>query len=221
MWCMLSGDTAEHSCHWPGYLVCLTLASLVRVMYFICDTILFVGSTGLASGVNKEKWRRWAARYYYYSLLLSLVRDLYEVSLQIKQVAHDRARGRSQRPRIPSQVQCGWRGDRVAPVPSSSLIPLSEGILPCFWTQWRTSVTSWTLDQLRIYKSNPGIIGLEASCPLAGIITVAYPQMKLKTHWHGFRLRQVSALKTSCEWNGHCTRHSRVILCEDLFHMNI
>eukprot|EP00069_Balaena_mysticetus_P001069 bmy_15080T0 len=39
------------------------------------------------------------------------------------------------------------------------------------------------LDQLGIYKSNPGIIGLGGLVSsMAGIITVAYPQMKLKTH---------------------------------------
>ncbi|XP_057579222.1 peroxisomal membrane protein 11A isoform X2 [Hippopotamus amphibius kiboko] len=39
------------------------------------------------------------------------------------------------------------------------------------------------LDQLGIYKSNPGIIGLGGLVSsVAGIITVAYPQMKLKTH---------------------------------------
>ncbi|XP_011929747.1 PREDICTED: peroxisomal membrane protein 11A isoform X3 [Cercocebus atys] len=38
------------------------------------------------------------------------------------------------------------------------------------------------LDQLGIYKSNPGIIGLGGLVSsIAGMITVAYPQMKLKT----------------------------------------
>uniref|UniRef100_A0A8C8ZA42 Peroxisomal biosis factor 11 alpha n=1 Tax=Prolemur simus TaxID=1328070 RepID=A0A8C8ZA42_PROSS len=72
--------------------LCLTLANLNRVIYFICDTILWVRSIGLASGINKEKWRTWAARHYYYSLLLSLGRDLYEISLQMEQVAHNRAK---------------------------------------------------------------------------------------------------------------------------------
>ncbi|KAL2791055.1 peroxisomal membrane protein 11A isoform 3 [Daubentonia madagascariensis] len=38
------------------------------------------------------------------------------------------------------------------------------------------------LDQLGIYKFNPGIIGLVGLVSsIAGMITVAYPQMKLKT----------------------------------------
>ncbi|XP_075395942.1 peroxisomal membrane protein 11A-like [Tenrec ecaudatus] len=39
------------------------------------------------------------------------------------------------------------------------------------------------LDQLGNYKSNPGIVGFGGLVSsIAGIIMVAYPQMKLKTH---------------------------------------
>ncbi|XP_036271426.1 peroxisomal membrane protein 11A isoform X2 [Pipistrellus kuhlii] len=39
------------------------------------------------------------------------------------------------------------------------------------------------LDQLGIYKSNPGVIGLGGLVSsVAGIITVAWPQLKLKIH---------------------------------------
>uniref|UniRef100_A0A8C2VA08 Peroxisomal biosis factor 11 alpha n=1 Tax=Chinchilla lanigera TaxID=34839 RepID=A0A8C2VA08_CHILA len=73
--------------------LCLTLANLNRVVYFICDTVLWVKNVGLASGISKEKWQVRAARHYYYFLLLSLVRDLYEISLQMACVTHERAKG--------------------------------------------------------------------------------------------------------------------------------
>ncbi|XP_069416404.1 peroxisomal membrane protein 11A isoform X2 [Ovis canadensis] len=153
-------------------------------MYFICDTVLFVRSTGLASGVNKEKWRRWAARYYYCSLLLSLVRDLYEVSLQMKQVAHDRAK----REKSASQDTLRYSvADEETEWLQSLLLLLFHSLKrhpPLFLDTVKNFCDILNpLDQLGIYKSNPGIIGLGGLVSsVAGIITVAYPQMKLKTH---------------------------------------
>uniref|UniRef100_A0A8B9YD13 Peroxisomal biogenesis factor 11 alpha n=1 Tax=Bos mutus grunniens TaxID=30521 RepID=A0A8B9YD13_BOSMU len=151
--------------------ICLTLASLNRVIYFICDTVLFVRSTGLASGVNKEKWQRWAARYYYYSLLLSLVRDLYE--------------GKEEK--SPSQDTLGYSvADDETEWLQSLLLLLFHSLKrhpPLFLDTVKNFCDILNpLDQLGIYKSNPGIIGLGGLVSsVAGIITVAYPQMKLKT----------------------------------------
>ncbi|KAJ8792031.1 hypothetical protein J1605_020180 [Eschrichtius robustus] len=164
--------------------VYLTLASLNLVIYFICDPIIFVRSAGLASGINKEKWRMWAARHYYYSLLLSLVRDLYEISLQMEQVAHDRAK----REKSPFQDPLGYS------VANEETEWLQFFLLLLFRTLKKhlplllDTVKNFCdilnpLDQLGIYKSNPGIIGLGGlMSSIAGIITVVYPQMKLKTH---------------------------------------
>uniref|UniRef100_A0A8C3WMR8 Peroxisomal biosis factor 11 alpha n=1 Tax=Catagonus wagneri TaxID=51154 RepID=A0A8C3WMR8_9CETA len=164
--------------------LCLTLASLNRVVYFICDTILFVKSIGLASGVNKEKWRMWAARYYCSSLLLSLVRDLYEISLQMEQVAHDRAK----REKSPTQDPFGYSlADEETEWLQSFLLLLFRSLKkhpPLFLDTVKNFCDILIpLDQLGICKSNPGIIGLGGLVSsVAGIITVAYPQMKLKTH---------------------------------------
>ncbi|XP_007470586.1 PREDICTED: peroxisomal membrane protein 11A isoform X2 [Lipotes vexillifer] len=158
-------------------------SSLNRVIYFICDTILFVRSVGLASGINKEKWRMWAARHYYYSLLLSLVRDLYEISLQMEQVAHDRAKkgkSSSQDPLVYSVA------DEETEWLQSFLLLLFQSLKkhpPLLLDTVKNFCDILNpLDQLGIYKSNPGIIGLGGLVSsIAGIITVAYPQMKLKT----------------------------------------
>ncbi|XP_019495578.1 PREDICTED: peroxisomal membrane protein 11A isoform X1 [Hipposideros armiger] len=158
--------------------VCLTLANLNRVLYFICDTVLWVRSVGLASGINKEKWRTWAARYYCYSLLLSLVRDLYEISLQMEQVAHDRAK----RKKSPSQElleETEWL--------QSFLLLLFRSLRkhpPLFLDTVKNLCDILNpLHQLGIYKSNPGVIGLGGLVSsIVGIITVACPHMKLNTH---------------------------------------
>uniref|UniRef100_A0A8C5V7G2 Peroxisomal biogenesis factor 11 alpha n=1 Tax=Microcebus murinus TaxID=30608 RepID=A0A8C5V7G2_MICMU len=96
-------QATEQSIHATDLVLrlCLTLANLNRVIYFICDTILWVRSVGLASGINKEKWRTGTAHHYYYSLLLSLGRDLYEISLQMERVAHSRAKREKSSPQDP------------------------------------------------------------------------------------------------------------------------
>ncbi|XP_058912623.1 peroxisomal membrane protein 11A isoform X1 [Kogia breviceps] len=163
--------------------ICLILASLNRVIYFICDTILFVRSVGLASGINKEKWRMCAARHYYYSLLLSLVRDLYEISLQMEQVAHDRAK----KEKSPSQDPLVYNvADEETEWLQSFLLLLFRSLKkhpPLLLDTVKNFCDILNpLDQLGIYKSNPGIIGLGGLVSsIAGIIIVAYPQMKLKT----------------------------------------
>lgn len=164
--------------------VCLTFANLNRVVYFICDTILWVRSVGLASGIDKEKWRMWATRHYYYSVLLSLVRDLYEISLQMEQVAHDRAK----REKSSSQDPLGYSvAEEETDWLQSFLLLLFHSLRkhpPLFLDTVKNLCDMLNpLDQLGIYKSNPGVIGLgELVSSIAGIITVACPHMKLKTH---------------------------------------
>ncbi|XP_069321822.1 peroxisomal membrane protein 11A isoform X1 [Eulemur rufifrons] len=163
--------------------LCLTLANLNRVIYFICDTILWVRSVGLASGINKEKWRTWAARHYYYSLLLSLGRDLYEITLQMEQVAHNRAKREKSSFQDPLEYSVA---DEETAWLQSFLLLLFRSLKqhpPLFLDTVKNFCDILNpLHQLGICKSNPGIIGLGGLVSsIAGIIIVAYPQMKLKT----------------------------------------
>ncbi|XP_076980300.1 peroxisomal membrane protein 11A [Tamandua tetradactyla] len=163
--------------------LCLTLANLNRVIYFICDTILWVKNIGLAAGINKEKWQMWAARHYYYSLLLNLARDLYEISLQMEKVTHDRAK----REKSPSQNPLGYSvADEETEWLQSFLLLLFRSLRKhpplLLDTVKNLSDILIPLDQLGICKSNPGIIGLGGLVSsIAGIIIVTYPQMKLRT----------------------------------------
>ncbi|XP_004455258.1 peroxisomal membrane protein 11A isoform X1 [Dasypus novemcinctus] len=163
--------------------LCLTLANLNRAIYFICDTVLWVRSVGLSSGIRKEKWRMWAARHYYYSLLLTLARDLYEISLQMEKVAHDRAK----REKSLSQNPFGYNvADEETDWLQSLLLLLFRSLKthpPLLLDTVKNLCDILNpLDQLGICKSNPGIIGLGGLVSsIAGIITVAYPQMKLRT----------------------------------------
>lgn len=164
--------------------LCLTLANLNRVVYFICDTVLWARSVGLSAGVNKEKWRAWAARYYYYSLLLSLARDLYEISLQMDRAAQDKAK----RDKALSQDPPGHSvADEETEWLQSFLLLLFRSLRthpPLLLDTVKNLCDLLNpLDQLGIYKSNPGIIGLGGLVSsVAGIITVAWPHLKLKVH---------------------------------------
>lgn len=163
--------------------LCLTLANLNRVVYYICDTVLWVKSVGLTSGVNREKWQMWATRHYYYFLLLSLARDLYEILLQMERVARDRAKREksSQDPPGYSVVteDTDWLQSfflllfqslkRHPPLLLDTVKNLCDILIP--------------LNQLGIYKSNLGVVGLGGLVSsVAGLITIVYPQLKLKTH---------------------------------------
>ncbi|XP_022366857.1 peroxisomal membrane protein 11A isoform X2 [Enhydra lutris kenyoni] len=155
-----------------------------RVIYFICDTVLWVRSVGLASGINKEKWRMWAVRHYYYCLLLSLARDLYELSLQMEQAARDRARMEQSL----SQEPLGYSVANEETEWLQAFLLLLFRSLKKHPPLLLDTVKNFCdllnpLDQLGIYKSNPGIIGLGGLVSsIAGIIVVAYPQMKLRVH---------------------------------------
>uniref|UniRef100_A0A8C5NZ99 Peroxisomal biogenesis factor 11 alpha n=1 Tax=Jaculus jaculus TaxID=51337 RepID=A0A8C5NZ99_JACJA len=165
----------------PVPRLCLTLANLNRVVYFICDAVLWAKNVGLTSGNNREKWQMWSARHYYYFLLLSLVRDLYEITLQMGRVAHDKVKVEksSQDPLGYSVIdeETEWLQSfllflfrslkRHPPLLLDTVKNFCDILIP--------------LNQLGIYKSNPGIIGLGGLVSsLAGIITIVYPQMKLK-----------------------------------------
>lgn len=163
--------------------LCLTLANLNRVVYYICDTVLWVKSVGLTSGVNREKWQMWATRHYYYFLLLSLARDLYEILLQMERVSRDRTKREksSQDPPGYSVVteDTDWLQSfllllflslkRHPPLLLDTVKNLCDILIP--------------LNHLGIYKSNLGVVGLGGLVSsLAGLITIVYPQLKLKTH---------------------------------------
>ncbi|XP_066221744.1 peroxisomal membrane protein 11A-like isoform X2 [Saccopteryx leptura] len=179
-------QATEQSVHTTDLVprLCLMLANLNRVVYFICDTVLWVRSVGLASGINKEKWRMWAACHYYYFLLLNLVRDLYELSLQMEQVARDKAN----REQSPSQDPLGCSvADEETEWLQSCLLLLFRSLRkhpPLLLDTVKNLCDILNpLAQLGICKSNAGIIGLGGLVSsLVGIVTVAWPHMKLKTH---------------------------------------
>ncbi|GAB5572164.1 peroxisomal membrane protein 11A isoform X1 [Prionailurus iriomotensis] len=122
--------------------LCLTLANLNRVVYFICDTILWM-EQATRDGAEREK---------------SPPQDPPGYSVADEETEW-----------LQSFLLLLFRSLRKhPPLLLDTVKNLCDILNP--------------LDQLGIYKSNPGIIGLGGLVSsLAGIIIVAYPHMKLKT----------------------------------------
>ncbi|KAM4748172.1 peroxisomal membrane protein 11A [Rhinophrynus dorsalis] len=158
---------------------CLTIANLNRVLYFTCDTILWARSVDLVSDVNKEKWRYRATLFYFYSLLLNLARDFYEISRCMEIEAKDRKRSENNTDcenNTHLRYSTGIEGFLLMlylslknhpPVLLDTVKNLCDLFSP--------------LDRLKIYHTNQGFIGLcGLVSSITGILTVAKPLLKLK-----------------------------------------
>ncbi|XP_069899349.1 peroxisomal membrane protein 11A isoform X1 [Dipodomys merriami] len=167
----------------PVPRLCLTLANLNRVVYFVCDTVLWAKSVGLASRVHRERWQLRAARHYYCFLLLSLLRDLYEIALHLAQAA-DRGAGGEKAPGDAQGWQAGDHGESERLQPSVLLLFRSLKRHPPLLLDTVKNLCDILipLNQLGLCRPSLGIIGLGGLLSsLVGMVTVAYPQMKLKT----------------------------------------
>ncbi|XP_053321424.1 peroxisomal membrane protein 11A [Spea bombifrons] len=162
---------------------CLTAANVNRFFYFTCDTILWARSVGLVSGINKEKWRTRAAQCYYYSLLLNLARDLYEILQCMDKESKERKC-------LDKEVDSG---NGPNPHISTSLLKSLENFLVMFCLSLKENPPVLLdtvknvcdllspLDRLQIYQTNQGVIGLcGLMSSIVGILTLAKPILKLK-----------------------------------------
>ncbi|XP_030045549.1 peroxisomal membrane protein 11A isoform X2 [Microcaecilia unicolor] len=172
--------TLQHPSPVPRF--CLTISNVNRVLYFICDTVLWARSAGLVSGINKEKWIHWATRYYFYSLLMNLARDLYEILQRIEQ---NNTQGKKTREEL---YNCN---DQEQELPSTVITFESSLSLLYYSLKNQPSLCLdivknlcdlfGPLDKLEIYKTNQGLIGLcGLLSSLVGILTVSIPRLQLK-----------------------------------------
>ncbi|XP_074901201.1 peroxisomal membrane protein 11A isoform X1 [Buteo buteo] len=160
---------------------CLTASNLTRALYFVCDAVLWLKSIGLRPDVDKLKWRNWATKCYYFSLLMNLARDWYEISWRLEQaVQEEKTKENSFWDKHNQELNCvrcdGLHGfllllfqilKRHPPL----LLDLVKNLCDL----------SGPLDTLGICKTNPGVIGFcGILSSLVGILTIASPQLKLK-----------------------------------------
>ncbi|NXM68973.1 PX11A protein, partial [Serilophus lunatus] len=161
--------------------LCLTASNLTRALYFVCDAVIWVRSVGLQPDIDKPKWQSWATKCYYYSLLMNLARDWYEISWRLEQAVQEEKKKENsfwdKRNEELNGVKCdGLHGfllllfhmlKRNPPL----LLDLVKNLCDL----------SGPLDSLGIYKTNPGVIGFcGVLSSLVGILTLASPHLKLK-----------------------------------------
>ncbi|XP_071899696.1 peroxisomal membrane protein 11A isoform X1 [Anas platyrhynchos] len=161
--------------------VCLTASNLTRALYFVCDTVLWLKSVGLQPDIDVPKWRNWATKCYYFSLLMNLARDWYEVSWRLEQAVQEgKMKENSSRDKRNHELN-GLKCDGV-----HGFFLLLFQILknhPPLVLDMVKNLCDLTgpLDTLGIYKTNPGVIGFcGLLSSLVGILTLASPHLKLK-----------------------------------------
>ncbi|KAF6737899.1 Peroxisomal membrane protein 11B [Oryzias melastigma] len=173
--------------------LCLTISHLNKAMYFACDNVVWAGKTGLFSKVDQQKWSQRSFRYYLFALLVSLTRDLYELSL----LMDNEARYQSAKTSASANSSHDPPADCLSSLATSSRPPLVWSWLLRHFRQVVTVLQNnppllldllknscdifIPLDRLGIYPTGPGFVGAcgVASSVLA-ILAVTHPWLKLK-----------------------------------------
>ncbi|XP_078097422.1 peroxisomal membrane protein 11A isoform X2 [Mustelus asterias] len=169
----------------PMLRFCLTVIPLSRAVYFICDNILWTGAVGLTD-VDKEKWNKRCNRYYLFSLIISLCRDVYEIAQLLKEEAQvQKGRQRKSVNRLENnhvQRDIVWTL-RVTAQAFFILLFQSLKSNPPVLLDVVKNLCDLTLplDKLGICKTNAGVVGL---CGLVSsilsILTLTHPALKLR-----------------------------------------
>ncbi|NXE87044.1 PX11A protein, partial [Menura novaehollandiae] len=159
----------------------LTASHLSRALYLVCDAVLWLRSVGLRPDIDQPKWKNWATKCYYYSLLMNLARDWYEISWRLEQAAQEeKTEENSFWQKHSEELNCvkcdGLHGFLL------QLIQILKRNPPLLLDLVKNLCDlSGPLDTLGIYKTNPGVIGFcGILSSLVGILTLASPHLKLK-----------------------------------------
>ncbi|NXE73314.1 PX11A protein, partial [Cochlearius cochlearius] len=161
--------------------VCLTASNLTRAFYFICDAVLWLKSIGFQPDIDQLKWRNWATKCYYFSVLMNLARDWYEISWRLEQaVQEEKTKKNSFWDKHSQELNCAKYDDlhsfllllfQILKKHPPVLLDLVKNLCDL----------SGPLDTLGIYKTNPGVIGFcGILSSLVGILTLSSPHLKLK-----------------------------------------
>ncbi|NWJ01127.1 PX11A protein, partial [Crypturellus undulatus] len=160
---------------------CLTASNVTRALYFVCDGVLWLRSVGLQPDADRQKWHNWATKFYYFSLLMNLARDWYEIYWRLEEaILKKRMKENPSWDKEDQELNC-FQSDSL-----SSFLFLLFQILkrhpPLLLDMVKNLCDlSGPLDTLGIYKTNSGVIGFcGLISSLVGILTLASPHLKLK-----------------------------------------
>lgn len=166
----------------PVLRLCLTAANLNRTLYFICDNVLWARTVGLVRDVDKERWSLTASRFYFFSLVMNLTRDLY-VTIQLMT---RKAREKEFRQKMNRHLD-------ESPEVAEAVVPQLDAVFFLLFESLKShpAVALDTLknicdlfiplDRLGIYKSNAGVVGFcGLISSLLGIVTLAQPSLRIQ-----------------------------------------
>ncbi|XP_073495361.1 peroxisomal membrane protein 11B [Phyllobates terribilis] len=175
-------ESAKRAIHLSDVVLrlCITVSHLNRAMYFACDNILWLGKTGLSKNMDQEKWSQRSFRYYLFSLIMNLSRDLYEIKLLMETETGAK--------RSSSKMENGavTRGDRppqhILALQLRLLVHVLRGNPPLLLDVVKNACDLFIpLDKLGLYKTNPGVVGLcGLTSSILGILTILHPWLKMK-----------------------------------------
>lgn len=162
--------------------LCLTVANINRALYFICDNVLWARSVGLIRNIDKEHWSLNASRCYFFSLVMNLSRDVYEIIQLMVQKARDEHFRQKMDQHLSENPEVA---EVVIPQLDALLFLLLESLKShpavALDTLKNTCDLFIPLDRLGIYKSNAGVVGFcGLISSLIGIVTLAQPKLKIK-----------------------------------------
>ncbi|XP_029953169.1 peroxisomal membrane protein 11A [Salarias fasciatus] len=162
--------------------LCLTAANVNRALYFICDNALWAANVGLARNLDKDRWSLNAHRFYFFSLVMNLTRDAYDVLRLMVQNSRDKQFRQQMNQHLNE-------GPDVAEAVIPQLDALFYLLLHTLKSHPAVALDALKnicdlfipLDRLGIYQSNAGVVGFcGLMSSLIGIVTLAQPTLKIK-----------------------------------------
>uniref|UniRef100_F6YQC4 Peroxisomal biogenesis factor 11 beta n=1 Tax=Xenopus tropicalis TaxID=8364 RepID=F6YQC4_XENTR len=177
-------EAAKRAIHLSDLVLrfCITVSHLNRAMYFACDNILWAGKCGLSPKVDQNKWSERSFRYYLFSLLMNLSRDLYELKLLMEA----ETRGKNPSAKLSEENGGVSRGPSSPRHPVAPQIRLLIRIFrnnpPLLLDLLKNTCDLFIpLDKLGLYKTNPGFVGFcGLTSSILSILTLVHPWLKLK-----------------------------------------
>ncbi|XP_077320105.1 peroxisomal membrane protein 11B isoform X2 [Lithobates pipiens] len=177
-------ESAKRAIHLSDVVLrfCITVSHLNRAMYFACDNILWLGKTGLSREMDQEKWSQRSFRYYLFSLIMNLSRDLYELKLLME--AETGSKRSSSR--LAAENGVVSRGSpshhQMVVLQLRLLIHVLRSNPPLLLDLAKNTCDLFIpLDKLGLYKTNPGFVGLcGLTSSILSILSIVYPWLKLK-----------------------------------------
>ncbi|XP_069564801.1 peroxisomal membrane protein 11A [Brachyistius frenatus] len=162
--------------------LCLTVSNVNRALYFICDNVLWARSVGLIHDIDKERWSLNASRYYFFSLVMNLTRDLYVVVQLMVKRANDKRFKQKMNQHLNESPEVA---EVVIPQLDAFFFLLLETLKshPAIALDTVKNICDLfiPLDRLGIYQQNAGVVGF---CGLIssviGILTLAQPTLRIK-----------------------------------------